>query len=242
MMRALLAVVSWAEWRHHRWRHGLALVAVAIGVALAFAVHVINASALDEFGAAVRQVNGQPDVELRAAGRTGFAETFLARVAAHPAVALASPVVEVDTYAFDARGQRFSLRVVGIDVLAAAPLAPALVPRPGEDADSRGMLDDPDALFLNVPAVERLTAAGIARDSSPAVGGLSARPRSVRLQVGEGTVTLPLRGTVAAAGPPLAVMDIAGAQERFDRLGRLTRIDVRLRPGSDRAAILREVA
>jgi putative ABC transport system permease protein len=238
-MRALLAVVSWAEWRHHRWRHGLALLAVAIGVALAFAVHVINASALDEFGAAVRQVNGQPDVELRAAGRTGFAEAFFARVAAHPAVALASPVVEVDTYAFDARGQRFSLRVVGIDVLAAAPLAPALVPRPRDAADSRGALDDPDALYLNMQAAERLAAERIDRERGASA---PATPRTVRLQAGEGAVTLPLRGDITAGGPPLAVMDIAGAQERFDRLGRLSRIDVRLHPGSDRAAVLRELA
>ena len=37
-------------------------------------------------------------------------------------------------------------------------------------------------------------------------------------------------------------MDIAGAQARFGRVGRLTRIDVRLRRGADRAALLRELA
>jgi len=34
-------------------------------------------------------------------------------------------------------------------------------------------------------------------------------------------------------------MDIAAAQELFDRLGELSRIDLRLRPGADRAALLR---
>jgi putative ABC transport system permease protein len=42
------------------------VVAVMLGVALAFSVHLINASALSEFSSAVRSVNGQPDVELRA--------------------------------------------------------------------------------------------------------------------------------------------------------------------------------
>ena len=68
------------------------------------AVHVINASALDEFAQAVRSVGGQPDLELRA--RTGSAagieDTLLARMARHPDVALASPVLEVSSYALNA--------------------------------------------------------------------------------------------------------------------------------------------
>ncbi|HZF79231.1 MAG TPA: hypothetical protein VEZ89_05515, partial [Rubrivivax sp.] len=42
------------EWRHHPWRHAVALMAVALGVALAYSVHLINSSALAEFSAAVR--------------------------------------------------------------------------------------------------------------------------------------------------------------------------------------------
>jgi putative ABC transport system permease protein len=64
-----------------------------LGVALAFAVHVINASALDEFSQAVRAVNGQPDLEVRAMQGT-LAESLYAQVATHPDVARASPVLE----------------------------------------------------------------------------------------------------------------------------------------------------
>ena len=66
-MRALLLTFSWQELRHHPWRNAAAVIAVMLGVALAFSVHLINASALDEFSRAVRSVNGQPDLELRAA-------------------------------------------------------------------------------------------------------------------------------------------------------------------------------
>ena len=45
---------------------GAALLAVALGVALAFSVQLINQSALGEFAPAVRAVNGEPDFELRA--------------------------------------------------------------------------------------------------------------------------------------------------------------------------------
>jgi putative ABC transport system permease protein len=227
---ALLKSVSLAEWRHHPWRHALALLAVALGVALAFAVELINASALDEFSAAVRQVNGQPDFELRA-GRSGFDEALYAHVAAHPAVALASPVIEIETYAIGVDGKRAPLRIVGIDAFVVAPLAPALIPRPTDPAATRGALLDPDALFLNAAAFERFVAPAQRDDPAPLM----------RVQQADRVLALPVRGSVSAGGPPLAVIDIAGAQARFDWLGRLSRIDVRLRAGADREAVLREL-
>ena len=45
-----LWLLLWREWQHHPWRHGVALLAVALGVALAFSVHLINSSALTQFG------------------------------------------------------------------------------------------------------------------------------------------------------------------------------------------------
>ena len=106
---ALLRELSWPELRHHPWRHLSALVAVMLGVALAFSVQLINQSALAEFASAVRTVDGQPDFELRSQ-RGGFDEALYARVAAHPRVSIASPVVEIDTVAADAEGRRSSPR------------------------------------------------------------------------------------------------------------------------------------
>ena len=42
-MIGLLRQLSWPELRHHPWRNAAALVAVMLGVALAFSVHLINA-------------------------------------------------------------------------------------------------------------------------------------------------------------------------------------------------------
>ena len=129
----LLREWSWPELRHHPWRNAAALIAVTLGVALAFSVQLINQSALSEFSSAVRAVNGQPDFELRGQ-RSGFDEALYARVARHPQVEIASPVIELDTYAFDAAGERVALKIVGLDALVALPLSPALVPRPAEGA------------------------------------------------------------------------------------------------------------
>ena len=49
---ALLRTLTLPEWRAHPLRQALALLAVALGVALAFSVHLINQSALSEIGRA----------------------------------------------------------------------------------------------------------------------------------------------------------------------------------------------
>src|SRR3954470_6010033 len=212
-MLALLRTLSWQELRRHPWRSFAAIAAVMLGVALALAVQLINASALSEFSAAVRTVNGQPDLELRAT-QGSFDETLFARVATDPAVALASPVLELATNAIGRDGTRVPLRVLGLDALAAAALAPALVPQP---------LEGVDRLALFAPATVSLNAA--ARDKLP--------PARLQLQAGLQLRELRITGSVSAAGAPLAVMDIAAAQDLFGRGGSLSRVDVQLRPGTD---------
>jgi len=223
---ALLRELSWPELRHHPWRSAAALLAVMLGVALAFSVQLINQSALSEFSSAVRSVNGDPDFELRAQ-RGGFDEALYERVAAQPQIALASPVVDVETQALNAQGQRVPLRVLGLDALVAAPLSPALLPQLRKDAD-RFALFDPQAVFLNSAARQKL--------GEPADGAL------LRVQTPLGFTELRVQGSVAAGGAPLAVMDIAGAQAAFGWLGRLSRIDVRLQPGADRDAVVKSLA
>ena len=95
-MLALLRPFSLQELRHHPWRTAAAVLSVLLGVALAYSVHLINASALSEFAGAVRSVNGQPDLELRAV-QMSFDESLFERIGADPAVAIASPVLELST-------------------------------------------------------------------------------------------------------------------------------------------------
>ncbi|MFI5445117.1 FtsX-like permease family protein [Polaromonas sp. UC242_47] len=217
-MLRLLSTFSWQELKHHRWRNAAAVLAVMLGVALAFSVQLINASALSEFSQAVRSVNGQPDLELRAV-RGGFDEALYARVANDPQVAAASPVLELATYALTAGGQRIALRVVGVDALVVAALAPALMPMPAPDAD-RLSLFAPGKVFLNPAARQALPGPGL------------------RLQSGLQLLDVQVAGSVAAGGAPLAVMDIGAAQDLFGRIGQLSRIDVRLRGGADRVAFI----
>lgn len=218
-MRALLLTFSWQELRHHPWRNAAAVVAVMLGVALAFSVHLINASALDEFSSAVRSVNGQPDLELRAV-QGGFDEALFARVAQHPQVALASPVVEVSATAVLGE-RRLPLRIVGVDALVLPTLAPALMPVPADGA-ARFSLFAPGQVFLNAAARTTLGTA-----------------QHITLQIGAQRRDVQIAGSVSAGGTALAVMDIGAAQELFGPIGQLTRIDLRLADGTDRAAFTR---
>ena len=225
----LLRQFSRRELTHHPWRNAAAVVAVMLGVALAFSTHLINTSALSEFSQAVRAVNGQPDLELRAVQGI-FDENIYAAVAANPAVLLASPVLEVGTYAV-AGGQRVPLRVVGIDALAVAGISPSLMPLPmpmpastaananaadaAQGNDNRFSLFSPNAVFLNPAARQALAG------------------NTLQLQSGLALKTVTVSGRVSTPGAALAVMDIGAAQDLFGKAGQLSRIDLKLQPGTN---------
>ena len=65
----------------------------------------------------------------------------------------------------------------------------------------------------------------------------------LKVNVGTSTVTLKVAGLLpeGAYRQRLGVMDVGAAQWRLARLGRLNRIDLRLRPGTDSAAFRREL-
>ena len=225
----LLTSFSWQELRQHPWRNAAAVVSVMLGVALAFAVHLINASALDEFAQAVRSVSGQADLSLGAGGGARFDEKLYGRLSRHPDVAWASPVLEVNTYALSpaaddkAAPHKTTLRVLGVDALQIAAIAPDLLPLPGDGADRLDVFA-PDAVFLNASARSAL---------GTEVG------QSISVQHGMQWRRLRVAGTVAASGAPLVVMDVAAAQAAFGAGGQLSRVDVRLRAGVDRDALAR---
>lgn len=226
---SLLRTFSWQELRQHRWRNATAVMAVALGVALALAIHLINASALDEFAQAARSVGGQPDLEVRplALDTPTVPDTLWARLARHPDVVVASPVLEMNTYALlpgspgkAGSESKIAIKVIGMDTLSAAALTPAWLPRPHRGEDRLASFS-PATVFLNAAAQSQLGDATLA------------------IQIGMQVQGLQVGGSIGASGKPLAVMDIAAAQDLFGKAGVLSRIDLRLRAGVDRAAFTR---
>lgn len=251
----LFTSFSWQELRHHPWRNGAAVVAVMLGVALAFAVHVINASALDEFARGMRSVAGQADVQVQGRGVSFIDEALYARLARHPDVQSASPVIEINTYALlpqasgdgPARGSsKLPIRVLGVDALQVATITPELIALPDSEA-ARLDVFAPDTVFLNGAARAALLAsvtsenAGVTSPSAGTSPGTPANAARVLLQQGMQWQSLRLAGRVMAGGAPLAVMDVATAQTVFGMVGQLSRVDVQLRPGIDRAGFMTQL-
>ncbi len=234
-MAEALPAAGWlipAEWRAHPARLVAGILAIATGIALGFAVHLVNQTALASFDRAMGTVNGTGDFQIQAATPAGFAEDLYPRVARTPGVAMASPVVELaatsGTVARVGAGRprgRFTL--IGVDLFRAAAVTPALVgavPKGGPGGTARL-----DGVFLSATALA-LTGAHVGGEISIDAAGREARFRVAGL--------LP----AASEGQALAVIDIAEAQWRFGQLGRLQRIDVRLAAGADRDRVAAAIA
>ena len=218
-MSGLNLLARWllvGEWRAHPVRAVLAVTAIAVGVAMGFAIHLINAAAFNEFSSAIKSLSGQADVQV--AGREAvFDEAIYPVLAQYAGVALASPVLEVQAALPTARA---SLRLIGIDPLRAGYIAPDLlgVPPDGRAAD---LLAD-DSVFLSPAAQAWLNL----RTGAP-----------LAVRVGTGDIALRVAGPVQRARPGqrFGVMDIGALQWRLNLLGKLSRVDLKLRDGVNRA-------
>ncbi len=222
------------EWRAHPARLVVGILAIAVGVALGFAVHLVNRTALASFDRAIRSVNGAADLQVHSATPVGFAEGLYPQLARIDGIAAASPVVELaattGTLAMPgSTGDGSRLTLLGLDVLRAATVTPSLVGMPVSGGPGRDSAFDPKAIFVSRAALQAMQ-----RRIGDSVT-IAAAGRAQRFIIA---------GVMPGAGDDqaLAVIDIADAQWRFGQLGRLQRIDLRLAEGADRAAVARRVA
>jgi putative ABC transport system permease protein len=181
---------------------------VALGIALAVAIHTVNRSALGEFGRALDLVNGQATAQLVMPAGDFPDDLFDEVVSRQEALGIqaVSPVLERSTQ---------TVRVLGLDIFQASRVTPALMPSVSEK--QRMMLFDRDAIFLSATALKELDVA---------VGD------TLMLTVGGKKENFNVAGLVpGASGQRLAVMDLGVAQWRLEGIGRLSRLDIQLLEG-----------
>jgi len=218
-------ITSWllvGEWRAHPVRALIALIAIMLGVALGFGIHLVNEAAFSEFSAATRSLSGSADLQVR--GRNPqFDETIYEQLVALPEVDVAAPTLELD---LSVPGQRSSLKLIGIDGFQSAAISPDLlgVSEAGKPFDTLMA----DTVFLSPAAMEWLKLK---------------TGDQLKLISGTRLVSLRVAGSLlrARAGQRLAVMDIASAQWQFNRLGQLSRIDLKLIAGIDRISFRQQL-
>ncbi|CAD6546109.1 FtsX-like permease family protein [Paraburkholderia sabiae] len=214
-LRTLTRWLLAAEWRSHKGRALIAIATIALGVALGYAVQLINSAAFNEFSAAARSLSGQADLQVRGA-QPAFDEHVYPQLATQPGVALASPVLELDV---TVPSRNAPLKVLGIDAFRASRIAPDLTGVTSSDTPLDALADD--AIFLS-PAAQQWLGVHIGD--------------TVTLRSGTSDVHLRVAGGIVRARPGqrIAVMDIAAAQWRFGRVGKLSRVDLQLERGVDR--------
>ena len=138
-----MTLLAWwlvrAQFRTRRAATLLSMLAIALGVALGYAIHLINDAALTDFNRALKTVQGDPDAVLAARDSAGSVPLATVNaIARDPAVLVIAPVIDtrvrIDRW-------RTPFRLIGIDVFSAAAVMPRLLPRRDERAATKSIFD-----------------------------------------------------------------------------------------------------
>jgi putative ABC transport system permease protein len=207
----------------HPWQTWLSIVGIALGVAVVIAVDLANESARRGFRLSVEQVAGPATHQIQAAAG-GIPDATYARLRVEQRLDLATPVIEAPL-----RISGRSLTLLGLDLVAAAPMRPALFAGAAVQGDGGGgggtelaaaliaLLAEPDTLLLSAADAAAIGAA--AGDAVSVEIGNSTR----RMRI---AAVLPDQGGAGQGLGGLAVADIATAQEVTGSIGAVERIDL----------------
>ncbi len=202
------------------------MIAVALGVAIALAIDLANATAVASFASSVNVVSNHVNLQVLGVGR-GFDERTILRVENVPGVQYASPTIEdsltVGAHPDDPLSGEI-LRVLGVDLLRPIPGDAPVATTPGSVAANT---ETPDPWVL-VNGHGAFVSARLGKKYGWKRGSTIdaiAGDRNVRLRVAS---VLP--DGVVGVDSSVVFVDIATAQEIFGKVGRLDRIDCVVNP------------
>lgn len=195
------------------------IVGVALGVASVVAIQTLNQGAMQAFDGSVRAVSGQAELSVLGTTTT-FDERHLISVLADPAVDSAWPLIRLQAVVAEADGLFIDL--IGADLL--TPARWPVVRAETSDAPLDAVLD----AVLN-PGWLSLTPE-FAEENGWAVGDTLHLSTGTRLGTFVVGALVDFQSLEPLAPHNLALVDIATAQSRLGRIGRVSQIDVRLLP------------
>ncbi|MBI3803659.1 MAG: FtsX-like permease family protein [Nitrospirae bacterium] len=211
-------LLRWISFRHlfRERRAWLTLIGVALGISVFISIRIANQSVLSTYRHSVNTVAGNTTLEV--VGRAGpFDETIIAPIRETPGVRSVAPIVHAAlpmTSPPSTQGE--ILFLMGVDLLQEGAFRQYEIGG-GEPQKIFTALMEPDAVLLTEP---------FARRHRIEIGGT--------ISVREGDRLLPFRvagflkgrGLSEAEGGNIGIVDIASAQWRLGKLGRLDRIDL----------------
>lgn len=209
-MRSLLWRSLLRHLLRHPWQLVLSVLGIALGVAVVLAVDLANASARKSFQLSMERVSGQATHRILGDSK-GIPEAVYVQLRVEHGLRQMAPVVTGYGTASDTPGKVF--QILGVDILAEAPL------RNYQDQLDDEVATNPIALLS---------------EANTALFPPDAGPESqLRLQIGAKQQTLrrvgQLYGTTLEG---LIITDISTAQVLFDKVGKLSHIDLALPKGS----------
>ncbi len=214
-MLGALVLITLRQWRQHKLRVVSSALAVALGVAVFFAMRTANATLLSALGITIEKLAGKATLQITA-GESGFPEETLKTVRSTPGVALSEPVVEVicrTTFDDNTR-----LLVLGLDT--------------GSDQQLHEFEFDQTQTEIRNPLTFLLRPDSILVSRVFALTHKLKDGDPIRLYTPGGVKTLVVRGFFKPIGigetfgGNLALMDVYAAQKAFDRGKNLDRIDL----------------
>jgi putative ABC transport system permease protein len=191
------------------------MLAIALGVALGFAIDLINTAALNDFSRAMKSVQGEPDAII--AARDSAANVPLSivnQVARDPSVAVLAPVIELTVRI---NTEATAIRLFGIDVLSAPTVTPDLLPRQS-DAVAGNIFEG--GVYLSRALTARL----------------QCKPGdAVTLTRGDTRWSVRVSGDVPAVrdNELIAVADIAWVQNQFGPMNAVSEARIKLAANTD---------
>lgn len=221
-------------------RAAITVIGVALGVAVVIAIQLANASSVRGFATALDTMSGRTSVEVVGSG-AGIDETLFPTLGWLREFGTVSPVIEGTMAAVLPDGRTEAVRVLGVDILRDTSIRDYRVLSAGTGAPVDEvsvarflqLLTSPRAVVIAATFADRH---GVAADDE------------LRLMSGDRVQAFVVGGLLADEGPArvldgnFVLMDIAAAQLAFDRLGRIDRVDVRLREGVEAGAALAAIA
>ena len=203
------------------------VLGVALGIAVVLAVRMANQSSVRSFESALEMVAGKTSLEIVGSGQ-GLREERLLELDWLQRFGRISPVIEGEARASLPSGTTEWLKILGVDILRDETFRDYRLVRFADRQQSPTpreflqLLSDPGAIVLTQKLAQR-------HDLDLGSG--------LDLDIGDRRETLTVRGLLLDRGPAralngtFALMDIAAAQWLFGRLGRIDRVDLRLKPG-----------
>jgi putative ABC transport system permease protein len=212
-LHQLLRLISLRYLRVAWGRSLLTLFGITLGVAVVFAIDVVNTSVMHSFRGAIDKVAGKTALTVGAG--TGIDEEWLETVRAVPGVAAVAPMIEQSTWDDKTKTQ---LMVLGVDTVTDSQVRDYEVhTNDVQVADELAFLNNPHAVIVTTRFAERV---GVK------IGD------TLHLDTVDGKADFTILGTLAARGPAtvfggdLLLMDVYASQIAFGRGKRFDHLDV----------------